>query len=200
MSGFQLPIANYQLPIELDLPPCESAIGNRQSRMGGAGRRIRLFTSVATGGAGLMREVRDQGLILRRPSQRVGGTSFGPTKHFVLHALVVFPDDVFWLGFDRIDEHGGALKVFDQPARAQRRQILDEQLIKALGFPGVAALMKQQEILPQFDVRGLICNELPHHHDGAEQQDGDRENQALVAPQESHGVIFTPKTPASQLD
>jgi len=41
---------------------------------------------------------------------------------------------------------------------------------------------------------------LPHHHDRAAQQDGDREDQALIAPKESHGVSFTTKFPASQYD
>ena len=58
-------------------------------------------------------------LILRRAFQRVSGAAFGAPEHLVLHALVVFPDEVFRLGFGWIDDHCRPLQVFNQAARAE---------------------------------------------------------------------------------
>ena len=131
--------------------------------------------------------------ITGRPLERMSGACFGAAKHFVLHALLILPQQALGFRLGSIDEESGALEVLDEAARVEVRQILHQHLEEMLALPGVASFMEEEEIFPQFEMGRLVREILPDHHHRAEDHDCQGQDQALIAPQESHGWFLTPR-------
>ena len=134
-----------------------------------------------------------------RPFQGARYPLLRAALQFIFYTHVIFPHQVVGFRPFRVHQHRSPLQIIDETFFVQVRQLLDEELVKALGRFGFALLFQQKEILPQLNVRGLIGAELPDHHDAGEHQDCEKTKQELVSPQELHGFFLTPSIAGSQL-
>ena len=92
-----------------------------------------------------------------------------------------------------IDQHQGAVKIFDQLFVAQFRSLRQQSVIKPFGFLFVAFDVEQNESFADFDVLGFIRAELPNDHHAAKHEQQQKAESKSIAAKESH--CFTVGTP-----
>jgi hypothetical protein len=79
------------------------------------------------------------------------------------------------------------------------RQILDEQLVEMLGWLGLAALLENQKIFTALDMSVVLQGELSLNEHQGERENGEGEQQILIAKEESHVIRLRQKYGRVQL-
>src|SRR5436309_6012459 len=107
-----------------------------------------------------------------------------------LHARMVLPDGVVQIGYLWVHEQSRALQILDQRPVAQVGKFPNQPFVKMFANLALAALVQQNEILPQFDMGRLVCQELAQHHYAGKNQHRQRAKQILISPQKSHRSFY----------
>jgi len=105
-----------------------------------------------------------------RTLQRSFQSFFGAVLQLVVNANVKFPDEIVELWGLAVQDHRGALKVLDERAIAEARQLLNKQLVEVVTGNLLGAFVQKEKILDLPGMRGLIGQVLLHHHYGRKDQ------------------------------
>ena len=129
------------------------------------------------------------GSFLGRALQPGRQSLFRAMFQLVVHADMIFPDEVVELRGLDVHHHGSALEVLDERTIVQVRQSLHEQLVEVFAGWLFAAFMQEEKILEFFRVGGLVREKLLHHHHGREDQNRHREERVTIPTKELHEFL-----------
>jgi len=119
-------------------------------------------------------------------------------SQFVIHADVVFPDEIVELLRLEVHKHPRALKVLHQRAIIDVRELLHQQLIKVLAGLLFAALVKEKKIFDVLRVDGLVGKELQDDHHGRKDQYCHGKESETIPAKELHEIFYSAASSESQ--
>src|SRR5487761_2618205 len=105
---------------------------------------------------------------------------------FVIHADMIFPDEIVGLRRLGIHLHGGALKVLDQVVVIDAWQLLNEPLVKMFARLRLAAFREENKILHLPGMNGLVGEVLLDDHHRRKNQHGHGEERVTIPADEWH--------------
>jgi hypothetical protein len=130
------------------------------------------------------------GSLLGRTLESSFHAFLGSLLQLIVHADVIFPDEVLkLLGFE-VHNHGRALKILHEGVIIDAGQLLNEHLVKVVARLLLAPFVQEEKILDLPSVGGLVGEELLDDHHRRKEQSRHGEEREPILAKELHAVYL----------